>query len=90
MFCRILPYGNYVFRGFVRLQLIIWCYNSTESWLLGVAFCEIYRILRDTPCFRKGDEDFVQLFLPLCDDTDQGVGVTIRSVLTEQGSTPLV
>ena len=77
---------NYVFRDLVRLQLIIWPYNFTKSWFLGVKilykFC---RILWDTPCFCKGDENFVQLFLPLCDQSDHGVRVTIRFVLVEQG-----
>ena len=46
---------NYVFHDLVRLQLIIWPYNFTKSWFLGVEilykFC---RILWDTPCFRRG------------------------------------
>ena len=33
----------------------------------------------------KRDENFVQLFLPLCDLSDHGVRVIIRSVLVEQG-----
>ena len=78
--------GNYVFRDLVRLQLIIWPYNFTKSWFLGVKILyKICRILWDTPCFCKGDENFVQLFLPLCDQSDHGVRVTIRSVLVEQG-----
>ena len=77
--------GNYVFRDLVRLQLIIWSYNFTESWFLGVRilykFC---RILWDTPCFRRGDENFVQLFFSFCDQSDHRVRVTIWFVLVEQ------
>ena len=79
MFYRILPFGNYVFRDFVRLQQNIWPYNSTESWFLGVAFCKICRILRDTSCFHRGGGgggNFVQLFLPLCDQSDHRVRIT--------------
>ena len=35
--------------------------------------------------FSQGDENFVQLFLPLCDHTDHGIRVTNRFVLVEQG-----
>ena len=46
-------------------------------------FAEFFGI----PCFHKEDENFVQLFWPLCDQSDREVRVrvTIRSALVEQG-----
>ena len=53
---------------------------------LGLRFCiNFAEFFFDTPCFHKGDENFVQLFLPLCDQTDHWVRITIRSALVEQG-----
>ena len=46
---------------------------STESWFLEAGFCRICRILTDTLSFNV---NFVQLFLPVCDQTGRRVRMT--------------